>query len=136
MRKVMHRRAAHACLDVAVGQLRRMRELVLRAGRRAGLDSQRQHRLMLAVNEAATNAITHGGGRGRLEITQDDGKSLIAEVTDHGPGLGTLPELTRPEPDAAGGRGLWIMYETCDRVELRTGPRGTTVRLEMALTAG
>ena len=52
----------HGRLDFAAGQLRRLRELVSVAARRAGLDKWRQQRLVLAVNEAAINAIEHGGG--------------------------------------------------------------------------
>jgi hypothetical protein len=38
----------------------------------------------------------------------------------------------RPAPDALdGGRGLWVVHQTCDRVQIRTGPAGTTVRVHM-----
>jgi hypothetical protein len=37
--------------------------------------------------------------------------------------------------DAPGGRGLWLIRQVCDRVELHTGRSGTRVRLEMSLRA-
>jgi serine/threonine-protein kinase RsbW len=123
----------HGRLDFAVTQLRRLRELVSVAARRAGLDSRREQRLVVAVNEAAANAIEHGGGHGHLEVIQDDQRSLIAQVSDQGPGLPSGLQPACPQPTATRGRGLWLMRESCDRVELRGGPRGTTVRLEMSL---
>ena len=123
----------HGRLDFTEGQLHRLRDLVSVAARRAGLDEQRQQSLVLAVNEAAINAIEHAGGRGHLVVIQDDQGLLIAQVSDHGPGLPPGLELVSPEPAAARGRGLWLMRKSCDRVELRGGPSGTTVRLEMDL---
>jgi anti-sigma regulatory factor (Ser/Thr protein kinase) len=125
----------HGRLDFAVGQLRRLRELVSAAAHRAGLDKWRQESLVVAVNEAAINAIEHGGGRGHLDLVQDDHRLLIAQVSDHGPGLPPGLEQVCPEPEATRGRGLWLMRESCDRVELHGGPSGTMVRLEMDLCA-
>jgi len=116
-------------------QLRRLRRIVLSAARRAGLSAQRSGQLVLAVNEAATNAIKHAGGRGLVEVLQDNGNRLIAVVSDHGPGLPARVALHRPGLEATGGRGLWLMNEVCDRVEVSSDAGGTRVRLEMSLSA-
>jgi serine/threonine-protein kinase RsbW len=116
--------------------LRGLRHLVMRAARRAGLDRQRTQNLVVAVNEAAGNAIKHAGGRGQLDVIQDDQRQLIAEISDQGPGLPPDVSITLPPPDAIGGRGLWLMHEVCDHVEFWTSRAGTTVRLGMRLQTG
>jgi serine/threonine-protein kinase RsbW len=114
-------------------QLHRLRRIVLSAARRSGLSTQRSLQLVLAVNEAATNAIKHAGGRGRVEVLQENGYRLIAVVSDRGPGLPARVAVRRPGLDATGGRGLWLIHQVCDRVEMRSDARGTRVRLEMSL---
>jgi len=113
-------------------QLRRLRQLVLSAARRAGLSTQRSLQLVLAVNEAATNAIKYAGGRGRVRVVQEDRHRVVAVISDEGPGLPDRLPLAEPSLDAPGGRGLWMIHKLCDRVVLRSGARGTSVRLEMS----
>jgi hypothetical protein len=67
--------------------LQRLRRLVAWAAQRMGLDGVRGQDMVLAVNEAATNAIRHGGGAGELELIQDDSRALIAQISDDGPGM-------------------------------------------------
>jgi hypothetical protein len=37
----------------------------------------------------------------------------------------------RPDADAVDGRGLWLINQVCDLVELRSGPSGTTLRMHV-----
>ncbi len=113
--------------------LQRLRQLVAWAARRVGLSRDRGQDLALAVSEAAGNVVKHGGGTGHLELIQDDGRALIAKVSDHGPGMPVITATALPSPEQDGGRGLYLIRETVDRVEYRTGPDGTTVHLEMDL---
>lgn len=113
--------------------VRRLRELVTWAARRVGLSRDRGQDLALAVSEAAGNAVKHGGGTGHLELIQDDGRALIAQISDHGPGMPIAAPAALPSPEQDSGRGLYLIKETVDRVEYRTGPDGTTVHLEMDL---
>jgi anti-sigma regulatory factor (Ser/Thr protein kinase) len=117
----------------ALSHLQRLRQAVIWAARRVGLDAQREQSLALAATEAASNAIQHGGGGGELTVVQDDGRALIVEVRDHGPGMPANAQAGRPPTDQVGGRGLYLIHKLCDRVGYRTGPGGTTVRLEMNL---
>ena len=116
-----------------VRHLSRLRRLVAEVAGRVGLPSRRGEDLALAVNEAAANAVKHAGGSGELELIQDDQRALVAEISDNGPGLTGQPIGALPARDATSGRGVYLMQQTCDRVEYRTGTTGTTVSLEMNL---
>ncbi len=118
---------------VNLRNLAQLRTHVLRLAAQAGLPTERAEAFVLAVNEAVTNAIEHAGGRGELAVIQDDQRRLIADVRDAGPGTGCSITLTLPPPQAPRGRGMWLAAELADRVEVRGGRGGTTVRLEMDL---
>ncbi len=88
---------------------------------------------MFAINEGATNAVLHGGGKGQLVLLHSDVGTLIAQVVDTGPGSSVpIPEHL-PPPDSAGGRGLWVARRMVDEMTLTTGFEGTTLRLEVAI---
>ena len=94
------------------------------------LDNERSERLVLAVNELATNSIRYGGGAGTLLMWREaDG--LVCEVRDHGylthPPFGRL----RPKPEAFSGRGLWLVSTLCDLVQVHSSPAGSAVRVYM-----
>jgi anti-sigma regulatory factor (Ser/Thr protein kinase) len=112
--------------------LGRLRALVGREAARAGLLSGRIAELVLAVNEVATNSISHGGGSGRLRVWRDS-TSLVCEVSDRGQIEFALVDRRRPDPDPDDSRGLWIVNQLCDLVQLRSTPGGTTVRLHMVI---
>jgi anti-sigma regulatory factor (Ser/Thr protein kinase) len=101
----------------------------------AGLAGTRLADFVLAVNELVTNAVRHAGGRGRLVLSRYDGV-LRCEVSDRGPGIPADREngAEMPPAFATGGRGLWLVRHICDRVEIHTGPHGTTVRVEIGVT--
>ena len=118
-----------------IDHLSRVRRLVRWAARLVGLSAFRTDRFVEAVNEAAINAVVHGGGGGRLEIVQHSRTTLTARVVDHGSGIPPLPVIERPAPDATSGRGRWLMQQCCEKMRVRTGPRGTTVELVVAVSA-
>jgi anti-sigma regulatory factor (Ser/Thr protein kinase) len=116
---------------VTVSGLERLRQLVTHAAHGAGLNKERAARLTLAVNEIATNAIQHGAGVAEVTIRAIDG-CVEVDVEDDGSGISADITASRPEPDALGGRGLWLANTLCDRVDIITGQAGTRVRLVMA----
>jgi anti-sigma regulatory factor (Ser/Thr protein kinase) len=114
------------------GSLVELRELVARHAAAAGLDPARAADLVLAVDELATNSLRHGGGRGTLRIWRDHG-ALVCEVRDPGRIEDPLVGRARPAVDRDGGRGLWMVNQLCDLVQLRTFPSGAVVRVHVYL---
>jgi anti-sigma regulatory factor (Ser/Thr protein kinase) len=111
-----------------------VRHAVNRLSARTGLAGQRRDDFVLAVNEMMTNAVRHAGGSGALTLWCQD-ETLHCEVTDEGPGIprDQLDSRLAPSALALSGRGLWLARQLCDSVTITTGPRGTTVRLAIAV---
>jgi len=98
---------------------------------RAGLPQHRVEDLVIAIAELAANTLAHTSGPGEVAfwVTADE---VVCQVQDQGQISDPLAGKVRPAPDASGGgRGLWLVHEVCDQVEIRTGPAGTTVRVHM-----
>lgn len=117
-------------LRVERDSLRELRRRVVEAAVVAGLDEARRGNLVLAVDEVATNSVRHGGGTGTLRLWRET-DAVVCEVRDGGSIGDPLAGRRRPELDRANGRGLWLANHLCDLVELRSGPRGTVVRLHV-----
>jgi anti-sigma regulatory factor (Ser/Thr protein kinase) len=107
-----------------------VRLTLLVAAQAAGLSSGRTEELILAAHEAATNSIRYGGGDGELR-SWHDGTQFVCEIRDRG--RITLPLAGRVMPDGEqeGGRGLWMINQLCDLVQLRSSQEGTSVRMYM-----
>ncbi|MCE6994658.1 ATP-binding protein [Saccharothrix sp. S26] len=96
-----------------------------------GLSEDDRYDLLLAVNEAASNAVEHAYGpdqHGLVHIeaqARPDG-SVRVVVTDHGGWRVPPPTLS------ARGRGLLLMRENVDEVLVDRGANGTTVTLVLA----
>jgi anti-sigma regulatory factor (Ser/Thr protein kinase) len=115
-------------LRFELGDLARVRALVSEHAGRASLAVGQCGDVVLAVDEVATNSIRHGGGSGLLRTWHEHGR-LTCEVTDSGHITNPLVGRVRPEIGARGGRGLWMVNQLCDLVQIRSGPTGTTVRM-------
>ena len=119
-------------LGFGSGSLAGLRDLVSRHAAAAGLGPSRAADLVLAVDELATNSLRHGGGRGTLRIWRDGG-ALVCEVRDAGRIDNPMAGRERPPTERDGGRGLWMVNQLCDLVQLRSFPDGATVRVHMYL---
>jgi anti-sigma regulatory factor (Ser/Thr protein kinase) len=117
-------------LNFDKADLAMVRHLVSQCARFAGLDPRSNEDLVLAVCEVATNSIQHGGGKGRLDVWDENGE-LICAVRDSGRIDNPLVGRERPRPEQERGRGLWLANQLCDLVQVRSGPGGTDVRLRM-----
>jgi anti-sigma regulatory factor (Ser/Thr protein kinase) len=112
--------------------LDRVRRLVADYAAAAGLDSKRSGEFVVAVNEAVTNTVRHADGIGVLRLWRE-GHSVICDVVDHGwiqdPLAGRLPV----SPTEPAGRGLWIIHQLCDLVQVRSSETSTIVRMHLYL---
>lgn len=112
--------------------LSEVRALAERHARKAGLPEARVTDFVIAVSEVAANTVRHAHSAGFLDIRTDTGE-IVCEIRDKGvitdPTVGGQP----PPPDSAGGHGLWLVYQICDRVELHSDESGTVIRLHMSL---
>lgn len=123
-----------ATLGFGKSDLRTVRRAVMDLACSAGLSQRRNEDLVLAVCEVATNSIQHGGGGGCLAIWRDDGE-LVCDLRDGGRISDPLVGRERPSVDQSSGRGLWIVNQLCDLVQIRSGVQGTHVRLRMKIQA-
>lgn len=115
---------------VGAADLALLRRFIVDCAQGANIGEARIADLVLAVNEAATNSVRHGGGHGRLAVWIEDG-ALICEVRDEGRIEDPLVGRVRPRPEQLEGRGLYVANQLCDLVQVRSGPEGTAVRLHM-----
>ena len=110
------------------GDVPAVRRTVATWARSCGLAAEQVDVLALAASELATNAVTHGGGRGVLSLWDEPG-AVILEVHDSGRLADPLAGRLRPPPRQEGGAGLYLVNQLADLTQLRSGPDGTTVRV-------
>jgi anti-sigma regulatory factor (Ser/Thr protein kinase) len=114
----------------AGGDLSAVRRVVSAQATDAGLAPPRAAMLVLAVNELVTNSLQHGGGRGELLLWQE-GPDVVAEVRDRGHLRDLLVGRSTPDQRQGHGRGVWLVNQICDLVQLRSGPGRTVVRVRI-----
>jgi serine/threonine-protein kinase RsbW len=111
-----------------------IRNYVGAVAREMGFSEARVRDILIAVSEAATNALKHGSPQGeadeiavRCHLEADQ---LVIEVMDRGTGF---DPLSVPVPIAEqmreGGMGIFFMRTLMDEVSFDCGSGGTTVRL-------
>jgi anti-sigma regulatory factor (Ser/Thr protein kinase) len=110
-------------------ELVRVREHVGDCASALGLDGDGRRDLVLAANEAVTNAIRHGTpdeeGTIRVRIGAEDGFVTFA-VSDCGP---FACDVADRDPLPENGRGFMLIARLVDEVQLSIGRRHTTLRL-------
>jgi anti-sigma regulatory factor (Ser/Thr protein kinase) len=104
------------------------RRTVAQYARTCGLSGDQVEALELAASELATNSIRHGGGSGTVAMWVQDGAAVV-EFTDTGHVADPLTGRLTPAHEQEGGRGLFLVHQLCDLVQLRSSPNGTTVRV-------
>lgn len=111
-----------------------LRNAVAAHSSRLGLDTDQVEHIVLVAYELASNAVRHGGGRGRLVLAADDGM-VGCTVTDEGGGFRDAERagLVRPDPTASNGRGLWLVRCFADSVEINVDDAGTTAIARFAI---
>lgn len=116
--------------QIEASSLGTVRQLAVREARAAGLGQDRAEDFRLAVHELAANCLQHGGGYGGLLAWHEDGAALC-EVRDAG--IIHSPLVGRVEPDVSAeqGRGLWLVNQVCDLVQIRSSAAGSVVRIRV-----
>jgi anti-sigma regulatory factor (Ser/Thr protein kinase) len=107
-----------------------VRSFVRGFARSAGLADEAVDDLVLAVSELATNSVRHATGAGTVRLWIE-GETVLCEIRDGGTIDEPLVGRVVPPPDALGGRGIWIVNQLCDLVQVRSSREGTVVRLHM-----
>jgi anti-sigma regulatory factor (Ser/Thr protein kinase) len=105
-----------------------VRELVRCRAMEAGLSEQRVAGLEIAVNELVTNSVGHGGGQGVFRIWRCH-DALVCDITDEGRIEDLLIGRRAPRADSDGARGVWLVNQLCDLVQIRSTPEGTSARV-------
>ena len=110
------------------GALYQLRSAVAAYATALGADGSTCDDLLIIAGELANNAIRWGGGRGRLRLWRD-GQTVLCRVSGAGPRLADLDQAGRQAPPVAavGGRGLWLVRQISDRVDIDAGPNYTAV---------
>jgi serine/threonine-protein kinase RsbW len=103
------------------------------------LDDAALFDVLVATTEAAGNAVAHGGSGEDKTITTTcaatSGKVVIS-IKDEGPGFapGRIGR-SMPDPLAQRGRGLVLVQTLMDSIRIASGPRGTLLTMERAITS-
>jgi serine/threonine-protein kinase RsbW len=102
----------------------------------AGLDEDESFHVVMAVREAAVNAVLHGNGydpNKQISVSfENTGKSLVITVADEGDGFDPerLPDPLAPENKLRGtGRGIFLIRSFLDEVHFRQLHPGTELTL-------
>jgi serine/threonine-protein kinase RsbW len=102
----------------------------------AGMDEDESFKVVMAVREAAVNAVLHGNGYDPAKQVsasfENTGKSLVITISDEGEGLDpdTLPDPLAPENLLRGtGRGIFLIRSFLDEVHFRQLHPGTELTL-------
>ena len=94
--------------------------------------------VLLALDEAVSNAVRHGSrGGAPVEVSVDsDGKWVEMSVRDRGPSP-RLPHLPDEPPPVlhTGGRGLWLILQLVDEVRLQRVGEGTRLVLRRRVSS-
>ena len=102
--------------------------------RSLGVDPILRQATVLGVSEAATNALMHGGGKGRATLRRV-GNRFRFVISDSGHGLNFLNWGSKRAVDSTPsmGYGFKIILDNLDAVGLFTSPLGTTLILDRVI---
>ena len=94
--------------------------------------------VLLALDEAVSNAIRHGsrGGEQVLVTVESDDEWVEMTVRDGGP-TPRLPRLPAEPPPVlqTGGRGLWLILQLVDEVRLQRIEDGTRLTMRRRVSS-
>jgi anti-sigma regulatory factor (Ser/Thr protein kinase) len=112
------------------GSLLELRRAIAQDPALGSLSAERRADLVFAINEAASNAVKHGNVTCMTRIWHD-GDDVVTEVSSPSGVDDVMAGRRRPAVDALDGRGLWLINQLCDLVEMRSGTSGMTLRMHI-----
>ncbi|MEU9885889.1 ATP-binding protein [Sphaerisporangium sp. NPDC051011] len=120
-------------LTFCVADLPEVRDFAALQARGAGMAEEDIGDYLVAVNEAATNAVTHGSAKARLRVWREGGDLLIA-VHDNGHWIiEDQPGMIAPHDYSTSGMGLWVARRLAKELVLRTGLNGTSLTMRFQI---
>jgi sigma-B regulation protein RsbU (phosphoserine phosphatase) len=124
----MHRQLLHQRFAAQSDKLKQVREWVRDAVMASGMNEERAGRVVIGVNEACMNIITHAYGDMHgdivLDIMQDDAQ-LSIQLTDFAKTVDCRTIKSRALDDIRpGGLGVHFMHEVMDDVSFLPGANG------------
>ncbi|GAA3179852.1 ATP-binding protein [Nonomuraea roseoviolacea] len=114
----------------SVGELEDVRAFATRVARSAGLPDLRVERVVLAVNEVATNSFEHATGGCVITMWVERG-SLVCQIDDDGR-FGAAVRVPPPDLESR-GHGLMLVDEITDVVRRHVHAGGTSTRLHFTI---
>ncbi|MFI7701063.1 ATP-binding protein [Nonomuraea sp. NPDC049480] len=112
-----------------------IRDLVRMHAQRGGLRGERLEDLVLAVNEAVTNVLDHGGAAGLITARGHSGGFTVEVLDVAGRLTAEQVASARIDPTRSHGFGLWVIQHLCDEVTVVQTDLGTLLRLRMRVHA-
>lgn len=111
------------------GRLSDLRAFVAEQGRLAGLGRERLDDLVVAANELGSNSLLYGAGQARVRVWRE--QTVVCEIADAGRLTDPLIGRRVPGYEEHDSRGMWMVNQLCDLVQVRSSVDGTVVRLHM-----
>ncbi|MEV0968398.1 ATP-binding protein [Microtetraspora glauca] len=121
-------------LTFSLDDLPDVREFAAVQARSQGMREDAVGDFVVALNEVATNAVTHGASEARLRLWGDrDG--LVVDVHDEGRVWRpeSPPGRVAPPENATSGMGLWVARRLSTDIYVETGSNGTTVTMRFSV---
>lgn len=118
----------------SLAELPDLREFAAAEALLRGMREEAVGDFLVALNEVATNAVTHGSIKAWLGIRRE-GMDLVVAVHDDGRDwrFEGEPGHDPPPENATSGMGLWVARLLSDDLHVTTGPGGTTVTMRFLL---
>lgn len=90
--------------------------------------------LVMSVTEACSNALEHGGGRGVVRMWRCNNE-VVCDVVSFGEAIEQplAQGFIAPNVVQERGRGIYLMRQLCDWVDIFTPGKGAVVRLYMSM---
>ena len=123
-------------LDSSLDSVNQVEQKAEQFAQQAGFDEDTVPHIIMAVREAAVNAVLHGNAydaQKTITVSFESGAdALTVKVADQGPGMDpeTIPDPLAPENILRGsGRGIFLIRAFMDEVHFRQLNPGTEITL-------